>query len=129
VSARYFSREDEIGADNPCAGAQETPYLYFFQESGRWGVLEDDDVLVDERNFSVVDEDTIAFGDIAIDHRIGSGGALSFEVLVPGTCDDACIDELAWAVATFSRHVATRRLNGVSRRGSARAGTSGGSPV
>jgi dienelactone hydrolase len=102
VSARYFSREDEIGAGDPCAGAEETPYVYFFEESGRWGVLDDDDVLVDDRDFSVVDEDTIAFGDIAVDYRIGPGGALSFEVDVPGTCDDTCIDDQAWAVATFA---------------------------
>lgn len=102
VSARYFAREDEIRAGDPCAGAEETPYVYFFEESGRWGVLDDDDVLVDDRDFSVVDEDTIAFGDIAVDYRIGPGGALSFDVLAPGTCENTCMEDHVWAVATFA---------------------------
>jgi dienelactone hydrolase len=101
VAARYFEREDQIDPDRPCDGAEETPYVYFFEGSGRWGVLDDDDVLVDDRDFSIVDEDTIAFGDIAVDYRIAAG-TLSFRVEVPGTCDDTCIEGLAWAVATFA---------------------------
>jgi pimeloyl-ACP methyl ester carboxylesterase len=101
VEARYFSREDEIRAGDPCAGAEEARYVYFFEESGRWGMLDDDDVLVDDRQFSVVDEDTIEFGDVAVDYRIDPDGALTFEVVAPQTCDDACRDDLAWAVATF----------------------------
>jgi dienelactone hydrolase len=102
VSARYFAREDQIRPDDPCRGAEETPYVYFFEESGRWGALDGDEVLVDDRDFSIVDEDTIAFGDIEIDHRIDPGGTLSFEVVVPGTCDGTCVDDHAWAVATFA---------------------------
>jgi hypothetical protein len=102
VEARYFSREDEIRAGDPCAGAEETRYVYFFEDSGRWGMLDDDDVLVDDREFSVVDEDTIAFGDVAVDYRIRPDGQLSFEVAIPGTCDDSCIEDHAWAVATFA---------------------------
>jgi dienelactone hydrolase len=101
VDARYFDREDQIDPDQPCEGAEETPYVYFFEESGRWGVLDDDDVLVDDRDFLVVDQDTIAFGDIAVDYRI-AGRALSFEVMVPGACGDTCLDDHAWAVATFA---------------------------
>jgi len=101
VDARYFDREDQVEPHRPCEGAEETAYVYFFEESGRWGVLDDDDVLVDDRDFSVVDEDTIAFGDIAVDYRI-AGGALSFEVDVPGICDDTCIEDHTWAVATFA---------------------------
>jgi pimeloyl-ACP methyl ester carboxylesterase len=101
VEARYFAREDQIRAGEPCDGAEETPYVYFFEESGRWGVLDDDDVLVDDRDFLVVDEDTIAFGDIAVDYRI-AGATLSLEVVVPGTCEDTCLDDHAWAVATFA---------------------------
>jgi hypothetical protein len=101
VDARYFDREDQVDPDRPCAGAEETPYVYFFEESGRWGMLDDDDVLVDDRDFSDVDEDTIAFGNVTVDYRIAAG-ALSFEVDVPGTCDDACIEDHAWAVATFA---------------------------
>jgi pimeloyl-ACP methyl ester carboxylesterase len=101
VEARYFAREDQIDVDNPCEGAEETPYVYFFEESGRWGVLDDDDVLVDDRDFSVVDEDTIAFGDVEIDYRIDVD-ELTFDVAIPGACDDACREDHAWAVATFA---------------------------
>jgi pimeloyl-ACP methyl ester carboxylesterase len=102
VEARYFAREDEIRAGDPCAGAEETRYVYFFEGSGRWGMLDDDDVLVDDRDFSVVDEDTIAFGDVAVDYRIDAEGRLTFEVAIRGTCDDSCIEDHAWAVATFA---------------------------
>lgn len=102
VDARYFAREDEIPRDDPCDGAEETRYIYFFEESGRWGMLDDDDVLVDDRDFSVVDENTIAFGRVRIDYRIGAGGALTFDVAIPDPCDDACREAHAWAVATFA---------------------------
>ena len=92
VNARYFAREDQIHPDDPCEGAEETPYVYFFEESGRWGVLDDDDVLVDDRDFSIVDEDTLAFGDIAVDYRIDAGGALTFDVSIPSACDHTCIE-------------------------------------
>jgi dienelactone hydrolase len=102
VEARYFAREDEVRAGDPCDGAEETPYVYFFEGSGRWGMLDDDDVLVDDRQFSVVDEDTIAFGDTAVDYRIGADGALTFDVAIPSACEDACRENHAWAVATFA---------------------------
>jgi pimeloyl-ACP methyl ester carboxylesterase len=101
VSARYFAREDQIAPDDPCEGAEETPYVYFFEESGRWGMLDDDDVLVDDRDFSVVDEDTIAFGDVEVDYRIDAD-ELTFDVAVPRGCGDACLEDHAWAVATFA---------------------------
>jgi predicted alpha/beta-hydrolase family hydrolase len=101
VSARFFAREDQIHPDDPCEGAEETPYVYFFEESGRWGMLDDDDVLVDDRAFSVVDEDTIAFGDVQIDYRIDAD-QLTFDVAIPGACDDASLADHAWAVATFA---------------------------
>ncbi|HEX6579331.1 MAG TPA: alpha/beta hydrolase [Actinomycetota bacterium] len=101
VSARYFAREDQIALDDPCDGAEETPYVYFFEESGRWGVLDDDDVLVDDRDFSVVDEDTIAFGDVEIDYRIDAD-ELTFDVAIPGACDGTCLEDHAWALATFA---------------------------
>jgi pimeloyl-ACP methyl ester carboxylesterase len=102
VNARYFAREDKIRPDDPCLGAEETAYLYFFEESGRWGMLDDDDVLVDDHDFSVVDEDTIAFGDVEIDYRIDGDGELTFDVAIPPACDDACLTDHAWAVATFA---------------------------
>jgi dienelactone hydrolase len=102
VEARYFAREDEVGTDALCEGAEETPYVYFFQESRRWGMLDDDDVLVDDRQFSVVDEDTIAFGDIEIDYLIDMDEELTFDVLIPEGCDDVCREDHAWAVSTFA---------------------------
>jgi pimeloyl-ACP methyl ester carboxylesterase len=102
VEARYFARLDEIRAGDPCDGADETPYVYFFEESGRWGMLDDDGVLVDDRDYSVVDEGTIAFGDVEIDYSIGADDTLTFDVLIPEGCGDTCLDDHAWAVATFA---------------------------
>jgi hypothetical protein len=102
VETRYFAREDLIDRDRPCAGAEETRYVYFFEASGRWGVLDDDDVLVDDRDFNVVDRNTIVFGAVEVDHLIDPGGVLTFDVEVPGRCDAMCRDGYAWAVATFA---------------------------
>jgi hypothetical protein len=100
VEARYFAREDQIEPADPCNGAEETSYVYFF-ESGRWGLIDDDDVLVDDRSFVVVDDDTIAFEGIEIDRRI-DGNNLTFEVRRPNPCDTDCLETYAWALATFA---------------------------
>jgi pimeloyl-ACP methyl ester carboxylesterase len=101
VSARYFAREDQIAPDDPCEGAEETPYVYFFEGSGRWGVLDDDDVLVDAPDLAGVGEATIAFGDVEIDYRIDAD-ELTFDVAIPGACEGTCLEDHAWAVATFA---------------------------
>ena len=101
VDARYFPSEDAIRANEPCAGAEETGYLYFFEAPGRWGLIDDDDVLVEDREFTIVDDDTIAFDDLEVDHRI-DGDTLTFEVRRPTTCDAACVDTYVWAVTTFA---------------------------
>jgi hypothetical protein len=101
VETRYFAREDLIDRDRPCAGAEESRYVYFFEASGRWGVLDDDDVLVDDRDFTVVDEDTLAFDDIEVTLRLRDD-LLTFDVAVPERCDEACRDGYAWAIATFA---------------------------
>jgi hypothetical protein len=102
VDARYFSHEDQIDRSQVCDGAEETRYVYFFEESGRWGMLDDDDALVDDRAFSVVDEDTIAFDEVRIDYRINDDGMLRFDVVIPQPCDTTCREEHAWAIATFA---------------------------
>ena len=100
VETRYFAREDQIETADPCNGAEETSYVYFF-ESGRWGLIDDDDVLVDDQPFEIVDGDTIAFEAIEIDHRI-EGDTLTFEVRRPDPCDAECLQTYAWALATFA---------------------------
>ena len=101
VDARYFANEDQIRQGDPCAGAEETGYLYFFEVPGRWGVIDDDDVLVEDRTYTVVDDDTIAFDDVQVDHRV-DGGSLTFEVRRPATCDRGCTETYVWALATFA---------------------------
>jgi hypothetical protein len=102
VDARYFPHEDQIDRGQICDGADETRYVYFFEESGRWGMLDDDDALVDDKAFSVVDEYTIAFDEVRIDYRINDDGMLRFDVLIPQPCDTTCREEHAWAIATFA---------------------------
>jgi hypothetical protein len=102
VDARYFAHEDQIQRGDPCAGAVEARYVYFFEESGRWGMIDDDDVLVDDRDFALVDEDAISFGDVTIDYRISPDDTLDFDVVMPGLCDATCRENHAWAVATFA---------------------------
>jgi len=102
VEARYFANEDQIAQGRPCDGAEETRYVYFFEADGRWGMLDDDDVLVDDREFAIVDEHAIAFGDVRIDYRVGADGALTFDVVTPERCDRICREAHAWAIATFA---------------------------
>jgi hypothetical protein len=101
VDARYFANEDQIRQDDPCVGAEETAYLYFFEVPGRWGVIDEDDVLVEDRTYEVVDEDTISFVDIEVDHRV-EGDTLTFDVRRPATCDPACLETYVWALARFA---------------------------
>jgi hypothetical protein len=101
VEARYFPREDLIDPRHPCRGAKETRHVYFFESSGRWGSIDEDGVLVDDREFAVVDEDTIAFDAIEVDFAIDREGRVAFTVRSPTGCDAACEDTYAWAVATF----------------------------
>jgi hypothetical protein len=102
VAARYYPHEDRIPRTNPCAGAEETDYLYFFEAPGRWGVVDDDDVLVEDREFRVVDADTIAFDEVEVTYRIDGDGRLTFEVRPATPCDGACEESYAWALATFA---------------------------
>ena len=101
VDARYVASADAIEPDDPCAGAEETGYLYFFEDPDRWGLIDDDDVLVEDREFTVVDDDTIAFDVIELDRRI-EGDTMTFEVRRPATCNPACLETYAWVLATFA---------------------------
>lgn len=102
VAARYYPHEDRIPRADPCRDAEETGYLYFFESPGRWGLVDDDDVLVEDREFRVVDTDTIAFDDVEVTYRIEADDVLTFEVRPATACDPACVETQAWALATFA---------------------------
>jgi hypothetical protein len=102
VAARYYPREDLIPRADPCGAAEETGYLYFFEAPGRWGLIDDDDVLVEDREFRVVGTDAIAFDDVEVTYRIDADDVLTFEVRPPTPCDLACGETQAWALATFA---------------------------
>jgi hypothetical protein len=101
VDARYFAHEDLIDVERPCKGAEETRYVYFFEETGRFGVIDDDDVLVDDREFVIIDDATIVVDGVTVGFRI-DGHMLTFAVHRPDDCDSACEDSYAWAAATLA---------------------------
>ena len=111
VDARYFAREDLIAPNRPCEAADEARYTYFFEASGRWGVLDDDYVMVEDRDFTIADKDTIAFGVVEVDFSVIGGDTLKFEVRSPDECDSRCRDTYTWAVATFAP-AKLRRMEG-----------------
>jgi hypothetical protein len=107
VATGYFRRVDQIERGDPCAGAIEDANSYFFEESGRFGSLDQDVVLVDDGTYRIVDGDTIAFDgplshqDVLADYRIGEDGRLSFDVEVLDNCATTCRQDLAWVLSSF----------------------------
>jgi len=108
VDAAYFGRIDQVDESDPCRGAQEVVHSYFFQDTGRFGSLDDDEVLVDDGAYATVDADTITLAgpltetDVTLDYRIVGGDTLSFrQVVVPADCKGRCREDYAWAIAAF----------------------------
>ena len=107
VTAGYFHRTEQIQATSPCAGATDDENSYFFEASGRFGSLDQDTVLVDEGEYRVVDDDTIAFVGpltdrrVAVDFRIGQDDELRFDVVVPDGCGGSCRQDYAWVLSAF----------------------------
>jgi dienelactone hydrolase len=106
VTTGYATRADQIDPAAPCTGAVEDRNKYFFEASGRFGSLDQDEVLVDDGTYRLVDADTIAFvgtltgRELRADFRI-RGDRLSFEVPIPAGCAGPCREDLAWVVSAF----------------------------
>jgi hypothetical protein len=96
----------QVDPAHPCTGAVEDRNDYFFQESGRFGSLDQDTVLVDDGSYRMVDANTIAIvgrltgraflADYAITHD-----RIRFDVADQANCAGDCREDLAWVLSMF----------------------------
>ena len=107
--SRWFPSEDRIPTGDRCRGATEAPYTYYFAEDGRFGLVDDDGVLVEDESYEPIDGDTITMhlvtadsvrGDVTVDYRI-RGDVIRFDVVVPRPCKGTCREVTAWAIAAL----------------------------
>ena len=105
--SRWFPSEGSVPTGDRCRGATEAPYSVYFAEDGRFGVVDDDGVLVEKQTYRPVDEDTISLhlvtwdsvrGTVSVDYRI-RGDVIRFGVVVPHPCGERCRQVTAWAIA------------------------------
>ena len=106
VSAGYFVREDQVDPSTPCQGAVEDRNSYFFEPSGRFGSLDQDEVVVDDGTYAPLDGSAIAIVGktsgrrFRVDFRIASS-RIRFHVPVPAGCTGDCRNDLAWVLSMF----------------------------
>jgi hypothetical protein len=104
VGAGYFATEAEIDPADPCAGATEVEHSHFFTADGEFGSLDEHGRQVDDGQYDVVDEDTIALagGQALVDFALSSdGNAVSFTVPVPEPCEADCRGNYAYLISAF----------------------------
>lgn len=107
--SRWFPTQDAVPKGDRCRGASEAPYSYYFTEDGRFGLVDEDGVLVQDETYEPVDSDTISMnlvtsdsvrGAVTVDYRIRSD-VISFDVVLPNPCNARCRQVTAWAIAGF----------------------------
>ena len=92
-----------------CAGAQgPLEHSHFFTDDGAFGSHDEHGEQVDDGDYELVDEDTLAFpshasefgydGDLIVDYEI-TGDVVTFDVVLPDACEDTCKDAYAWALS------------------------------
>jgi hypothetical protein len=106
VSAGYFVREDQVDPSTPCQGAVDDRNSYFFEPSGRFGSLDQDEVVVDDGMYAPLDGSAIAIVGktserrFRVDFRMANS-RIRFHVSVPAGCTGACRNDLAWLLSMF----------------------------
>lgn len=93
-----------------CAEAKPAEeHSHFFTADGQFGSLDAEGNQVDDNQYAVADEDTIAFPgsgfhyfqDVLVDYAV-SGDEATFKVQWPsGECADECLEAHAWALSAF----------------------------
>lgn len=109
VRAWFFDRDDEIDAAHPCRGAANKPIYIFFTPDGRFGAIDEDDVLVESATYALRGRDAFTIharsgltsGSAIVRYRT-MGHAIRFDVMVPHPCRAACRAIRSWAFSIFS---------------------------
>jgi dipeptidyl aminopeptidase/acylaminoacyl peptidase len=118
LQGNFFGGEPGPTEGDVCAGAQgPLEHSHFFTDEGAFGSLDESGEQVDDGDYVVVDEDTLAFpshatefgfdGDLVVDYEIDAG-TVTFDVALPEPCVEACADAYAWALSAFASGSWTR---------------------
>lgn len=106
----YWTSQDQIPTEDPCAGAHEAEHSHFFTADGRFGSHDEDGAQVDDGDYRIVDATTLAFpsherefgfAPIVVHYAIGDDETIEFTVDVPDPCDEACEVATVWAISAF----------------------------
>jgi hypothetical protein len=112
LQGNFYGGKSGPSEGDPCAGAQG-PYEHdhFFTADGAFGSHDQNGEEVDSGDYELVDNDTVSFpshanefgyqGDILVDYTV-SGDVVTFEVVLPETCDKKCANAYAWALSAFA---------------------------
>jgi hypothetical protein len=108
VGGGYYVRPRAIDHSRPCRGATEVQHSHFFTEDGRFGSYDQNGEEVDNGDYRILDDATLAFpshakefgGDITVRYRV-EGDTLEFAVEVPDPCTGRCRIATAWAISAF----------------------------
>ena len=111
LQGNFFGGEAGPTEGDVCAGARgPLEHSHFFTEGGEFGSHDEDGEQVDFGDYQVIDDDTLAFpshasefgydGDLTVDYGI-TGDVVTFGVMLPDGCEDACRDAYAWALSAF----------------------------
>jgi hypothetical protein len=111
----YFQSAAEVDEEKPCRGATEVEHSHFFTDDGRFGSEDENGEQVDDGDYKVVGDTTLAFpshekefgGDITVRYRVEQD-ELNFSVVVPERCTGSCRMANAWALSAFYPGAFTR---------------------
>lgn len=115
LQGNFFGGEPGPTSGDPCAGAQgPIEHSHFFTADGQFGSHDESGEQVDDGDYAVIDDRTLAFpshsaefgysGEIFVGYAVVVS-VVSFEVRLPGTCDDPCKQAYAWALSAFASGV------------------------
>jgi len=112
LQANFFGGGPGPSESDACEAAQgPLEHDHFFTGDGEFGSHNENGEQVDEGDYEQVDDHTLPFpshasefgydGDLTVDYEI-TDDVVTFNVVLPGECEDACADAYAWALSAFA---------------------------
>ena len=112
LQGNFYGGQPGPKKGDPCAGAQGAlEHDHYFTDDGGFGSHDQNGEEVDNGDFAAIDADTVTFpshakefgydGDILVDYAVDED-AITFDVMMPSPCADACADAYAWALSAFA---------------------------
>jgi hypothetical protein len=112
LQGNFFGGGPGPSEGDACAGATgPLEHDHFFADDGQFGSHDENGEEVDHGDYHEVDDDTLSFpshasefgfdGDLTVDYEIADD-VVTFTVVLPDGCADACADAYAWALSAFA---------------------------